>query len=99
MVAFQTSKVRNGTDGTQLWSRDLSNGDKAVVLFNNGKGAPAVVAVGWGEVGWVDSDQVSVRDLWAKTYNGTVARGFTCSLMPHDVCFLRLKKVSKLTKV
>ena len=87
-------RIRNDTAGTQVWSRDLSNGDKAVVLFNNGKGAPASVHVGWAEIGWAGSDHVKVRDLWAKSDNGTVGEGFACRLVPHDVCFLRLTRVA-----
>ena len=30
-------RVYNGNDGGQVWSRELSNGDKCVVLYNNGK--------------------------------------------------------------
>lgn len=89
-------RVRNDTSGAQVWSRDLSNGDKAVVLFNGGKHASAV-AVTWAEIGWGGSDHVKVRDLWARTDNTTTANGFECQLVPHDVCYLRLTKVSGLS--
>jgi hypothetical protein len=47
-------RIQNHTDGSQVWARNLANGDKAVVLFNGGrKGTAPSVGVTWIELGWV----------------------------------------------
>ena len=53
--------------GGQLWYKDLFNGDKALVLYNNNTQASTNVVVGdWSAVGWPVDAHVELRDLWAR---------------------------------
>lgn len=83
------ARVRNDTDGGQVWARSLVNGDKAAVLYNAGL-ASINVSVAWAEIGWPADARVAVRDIWQGADLGTAAGGFTASLARRDVAFLRL---------
>merc|ERR1712079_238298 len=88
-----------GTDTTgQVWMRNLHNGDKAVVFYHPA-GEFAMgnmeVFVAWSELGWLDSDNVVVRDLWERKTIGTQLQGFKSTLAPRDVMFLRLARQSR----
>lgn len=56
----QAAPVRVSS-GTQIWSKDLQNGTKAVGLFNLGS-SEAIVSVHWSDLGI--SGKRPVRDLW-----------------------------------
>ena len=104
--ATSGDRVRPPPNGTradsQLWARPLANGDKAVILFNAGRkgqgdmpkeqGGELLVTVSWEELGWLPTDHVHVRDLWAKADVGTFAGGFNTTLERRDVAMLRLTK-------
>ncbi len=49
---------------TEVWSRDLSGGGKAVAFFNRG-GEDATISVSFADLGVVEPEVV-VRDLWRK---------------------------------
>ena len=82
----------NATD-TQLWARPLANGDKAVILFNEGRFRSRTVSVAWSQIGWPANASVAVRDLWAKKDLGAHPATFNGMVRPHDVLFLRLRKL------
>lgn len=84
----------NSTTGGQVWSRPLSNGDLAVILYNSGNKNAVSVSVSWSELGWQDSDLISIRDLWQRADLDVSAKGsFESILDAHDVQFLRLKRI------
>lgn len=94
---------RNGV--AQVWSRDLANGDKCVVLYNSGGGksesaSSLVVGVTWDMLGWQNDELsdgkdvlVEVRDLWAQSTLGNFSQGYNATLKARDVQMLRLKKL------
>lgn len=82
-------RLVNNTDGTQVWSRHLSNGDQAVVLFNNNDHATLNASVTWDVLGWPATARVAVRDLWMRHDDGVMTGGTSRSLKPHDVFFFR----------
>jgi alpha-galactosidase len=78
-------KARN--DQTEVWAKDLSDGSKAVGLFNRGEGA-AEVTVHWADLGLIG--QCRVRDLWRQKDAGTFADSFTVNVARHGVCLVRI---------
>jgi alpha-galactosidase len=94
-------RIFNGTDGQQVWARDLANGDKCVVLYNSGKGKShgdeLTVEVTWDMLGWNTGVEeggviVEVRDLWKKETLGNFTSGFNATLAVRDVQMLRLRR-------
>jgi MYXO-CTERM domain-containing protein len=75
--------VRNGT--TEVWSKDLSGGRKAVGLFNRGA-ADATVAITWAALGL--SGPLSVRNLWTRTDLGSMASGASILVPWHAAALL-----------
>jgi alpha-galactosidase len=88
-------RVYNHTNGAEMWSRPLENGDMAVILFNSGSLRAVDVGVEWTQLGWNADDVVSVRCLWGKKDLGEHRGGFVRQDLPvHDNQFLRLRRVS-----
>jgi alpha-galactosidase len=61
----QGYKLRDDGD-TEVWTKPMSNGAKAVVLLNRG-GATATISVTAAALGLGTASTYSVRDLWAHT--------------------------------
>jgi len=77
----------------EIWTKPLSGGDIAVILFNRGfdKGGVDIdVDVKWKDLGI--KGKYKVRDLWAKTDLGK-QNGYQGKLPVHSVIFLRLEKL------
>lgn len=74
-----------------VWMKNLYNGDKAIVLYNNGS-STIDVSVTWSLVGWTDTDNVSIRDLWARHTVGVFQHGYNATVASHDVFFFRATK-------
>lgn len=89
-------RVYNNTDGSQAWSRDLANGDKAVVLYNSGDASSNItVSVTMQQLGWGATDVIKVRNLWDRADAGSISGTLQASLAKHDVMFVRLTNVNK----
>ncbi len=90
-------RIYNKTDGSQLWSRPLSNGDLAVIAFNSGSfDAVSSMTFNWDELGhgWSNDYEVNVRCLWGQKDLGTYTSSFTTPSIPvHDHFFYRLSRV------
>jgi alpha-galactosidase len=87
----QGHKVRDDGD-LEVWSRRLTGGAYAVILFNRGTTAQ-MVSVAWHEIGLPHDASPKLRDLWAhKDLPVTVPRSatFSASVQPHDVVMLRV---------
>ncbi len=78
----------NNLTGAQVWSKPLSNGDVAVLLFNSHDKHTIDVACSWQQFGIAIA--ANVRDLWQRVDLGRIEAGFSAKLAPHDVKFLRL---------
>ncbi|MBZ5671183.1 MAG: glycoside hydrolase family 27 protein [Acidobacteriia bacterium] len=72
----------------EVWVKPLSDGSKAVGLFNRGESLMPVTAyfrdIGVGEA-------ASVRDLWAKRDLGVVRDHFTTQVPKHGVVLVKVK--------
>jgi len=80
-------RIANYSDGGQVWSKPLANGDIAVILYNPTEFHSINVAVTWADLGW--SQSVSLRDLWARKELGVFEMGYNSTLVPHDHVYLR----------
>ena len=58
----QGTRVRKDGD-LEVWSKQLANGGRAVVLLNRGPAA-ATIAAAWTDIGYPSDVSATVRDLW-----------------------------------
>jgi alpha-galactosidase len=72
----------------EVWVRPLSDGSKAVGLFNRGESLVPVTAY-FGDIGV--GEAASVRDLWAKRDLGVVRDHFTAEVPKHGVVLVKVK--------
>ena len=82
-------RVRKDGD-LEVWSRELADGGRAVLLLNRGAAA-APVRFSLAEVGYPDSLTMHARDLWSGREVGAVHGNYTAQAVPsHGVVLLRL---------
>ena len=75
---------------TQVWTRPLANGDRAVALFNRGTSAQ-VVSTTADAVGLRHSGSYALRDLWQHTTSET-AGVISATVAPHSTVLLRVSR-------
>jgi alpha-galactosidase len=73
----------------EVWLKPLSNGDKAVGVFNRGETAQTA-ALTWAEMGFAHPPQ-TMRDLWLHADLTPGKTGFSASIPSHGVVLLRLR--------
>jgi alpha-galactosidase len=74
----------------EVWVKALSNGGRAVLLFNRGK-VPAEITANWDQLGYPDKLRAAVRDLWAHRDLGRRAGTFSVTVEPHGVLMLKVQ--------
>ncbi len=79
---------RNGD--LEVWSRNLAGGHRAVVLLNRGTTAQKIT-VSWTDIGYPDSLNAQVRDLWEAKEMGSVKGTYTAEVAPHGVVMLAVR--------
>jgi alpha-galactosidase len=72
---------------TEVWSRLLEDGSRAVGLFNRGE-AEAEVSVVWPQIEALGPQKV--RDLWRQRDEGVFADGYRARVPRHGVKFLKV---------
>ncbi|HEY4020790.1 MAG TPA: NEW3 domain-containing protein [Pseudonocardiaceae bacterium] len=77
-----------GNNGLWVLSKPLSNGDRAVVLFNS-TGSTATISTNATEVGVAKSHDYLLNDLWAHTSTET-AGAITAQVPAHGVMMYRV---------
>ena len=85
----QGTRIRDDGD-LEVWAKDLSDGAKAVVLFNRGTAA-ASLTVSWTELGMRAGASLKVRDLWTKDDLGVFTGSYSAQVPPHDVVVVRVQ--------
>ncbi|MEI5689006.1 glycoside hydrolase family 27 protein [Sphingomonas kyungheensis] len=75
----------------EIWSKPLSDGGRALLLFNRGD-TPAAIAADWTMLGLPRQVRMEVRDLWAHKSLGKRSGRFEASVAPHGVVMVRLKQ-------
>lgn len=73
----------------EVWSKQLSNGDRAVVLFNRST-SPQKMAFNWTDIGYHEKLKINVRDLWTKKDLGKFSKKFSTQVPSHGVVVLRV---------
>jgi len=87
-LAKQGARVRKDGE-SEVWSKQLKNGSRAVVLFNRGP-APAEITVKWEELGYASGVEAEVRDLWAGKKLGKFRGSFSSRVPSHDVVVINV---------
>jgi alpha-galactosidase len=77
----------------EVWVKPLSDGSKAVALFNRGESMMPVRAY-FRDIGVGES--ASVRDLWAKRDLGVVRDHVTATVAKHGVVLLKVKSAAAM---
>ncbi len=85
----QGRRIRDDGD-REVWSRQLADGSRAVVLLNRGD-KPASIAVSWPEIGYPAATRAAVRDLWAHRSLGKKAGGYTTTVPAHGVAMVTVR--------
>jgi alpha-galactosidase len=73
----------------EVWFKPLSDGSKAVILFNRGN-ETGPITVRWEDIALFPGGSATVRDLWAKKDLGAFTGKFETKVGPHDVAMLRI---------
>jgi len=84
----QGRRVRDDGD-QEVWSKPLSDGSRAVILFNRAE-KPAEIAVQWPEIGLTRSVRASVRDLWNHKSVGNIAGRYAAIVPAHGVIMVKV---------
>jgi alpha-galactosidase len=71
----------------EVWAKDMSDGSKAVGLFNRGFGAD-VVTVKWSDLGLTGKQKV--RDLWRQQDLGVFGDAFSKEIPRHGALLIRV---------
>jgi alpha-galactosidase len=87
-LGVQGHRVRR-EGGLEVWSKQLADGARAVVLFNRGEQA-AQIAAKWPDIGYPAKLSAEVRDLWTHKSLGRKAGGFTATVPAHGVVMVRI---------
>ena len=84
----QGKKVRDDGD-FEVWSRELHDGSRAVVLFNRSENEKEI-GFNWSEVGLPQNLNFTVRDLWAKKDMGKYNGSYSDIIPSHGVKMVRV---------
>ena len=78
------------TGDQEIWSKQLQDGSRAVVLLNRGS-APTKIAVSWTDIGYPDSLPASVRNLWTANDLGQQTGAYSAEVPSHGAVMLTIK--------
>ena len=87
-AGIQGHRVRKDGD-LEVWSKQLADGGRAVVLFNR-SGAEAKISVAWQDLGYPASLSAGVRDLWAHKDLGKMSGKYEASVASHGVVMIKV---------
>jgi alpha-galactosidase len=79
--------VKNGD--LEVWAKTLSDGSRAVILFNRGA-AESDVSVAWEEIGYPSHLQAKVRDLWAHKDAGSFTGSYSAKVGSHSIVMVKI---------
>jgi len=77
----------------QIWAKALADGSVAALAFNRGQYA-IQANLSWSRIGIPLNATAHVRDLWAQKDLGSFRDGYTATVQPHDVVFVRLGHIA-----
>lgn len=83
--------TRVAKDGPlEVWSKQLSDGSRAVVLFNRDSKEQEITAT-WEELGYPSHLSAAIRDLWQKKDLGNFTGKFSAQVASHGVVMVTVK--------
>jgi alpha-galactosidase len=74
----------------EVWSRQLQDGSRAVILLNRATTAAPITAK-WPELGFPAHLSAAVRDIWQHKDLGQFSGQFTATVEPHGVVMVIVK--------
>jgi len=80
-------RIRNNPEKTEIWVKELSDGSKAVGLFNRGEHSSQVM-VSLQELGL--KSPCTARDLWVKKNLESLKNDYSWTLPPHGSQLLKV---------
>lgn len=84
----QARRVKRNGD-TEIWSKQLADGGRAIALVNRGK-TTEKISVAWADIGYPSNLPATVRNLWS--HKDETAKGnFTADVPSHGTVMVRLK--------
>ena len=88
-LGIQGHRVRK--DGEQeIWSKQLSDGSRAVALLNRGASEQKMTA-NWTDIGYPESLSAEVRDIWEHKDLGKKTGSFSATVPSHGVVVIKVK--------
>jgi alpha-galactosidase len=81
---------------TEVWSRPLADGSRAVALLNRGT-APATIAIDWTAIGYPSGLAATVRDLWAREDVARPTGRYAATVRPHAAMIVKITPASSPT--
>jgi alpha-galactosidase len=88
-LGMQGRRVKRDGD-REVWSRQLADGSRAVVLFNRGA-QETEISVSWTDIGYPPHVAANVRDLWAHKDLGKLTGSFAAKVPSHGVVMVTIK--------
>lgn len=76
--------------GSEVWSKELQDGSRAVILLNRGE-SPTEISAAWDQIGYPGHLSAEVRDLWAHKNFGRFTGSFKTSVPSHAVVMVAVK--------
>lgn len=84
----QGKKVRDDGD-YEVWAKELSDGSRAVVLFNRSE-EEADFGFTWAQIGLPQNSSYLIRDLWEHKDVGVFADSFSSKVPTHGVVMVKV---------
>ena len=80
----QGHRVKRTSDGAEVWSKQMSDGGRAVALLNRGA-SETKITVDWTDLGYPEHLNATVRDLWQHKNLDSAKGSFSASVPSHGV--------------
>lgn len=80
----QGHRVKRSSDGAEVWSKQMSDGGRAVALLNRGA-SETKITVDWTDLGYPEHLNATVRDLWQHKNLDSAKGSFSASVPSHGV--------------
>jgi alpha-galactosidase len=88
VLGLQGHRVKKAGD-LEVWSKQLADGSRAVVLLNRGD-KPAAITADWTDLGYPATVAATVRDLWSRRELGRKSGSLTAEVTSHSVKMFRI---------
>ena len=87
-AGIQGHRVKKDAD-LEVWSKQLQDGGRAVVLFNR-SGAESKISVAWQDLGYPTHLTANVRDLWTHKDLGKITGKYEAYVPSHGVVMIKV---------